>query len=150
MVKIGCCGFPVNLKRYVEAFSVVELQQTFYDPPEPKTALKWREQVPPYFEFTLKAWQLITHAPSSPTYKKLRRPIPEEKQKRYGFFRPTAEVMAAWEKTKEIASLVKARIIIFQSPASFEPSRENKNDMRQFFSRLDRHQILLGWDARGK
>jgi len=150
MIKIGCCGFPVSLKKYVENFSVVELQQTFYQPPEPKTALKWREQVPPDFEFTLKAWQLITHAPSSPTYKKLRQPIPEEKQKCYGLFRPTAEVMAAWEKTKEIASLVKARIIIFQSPASFEPSRENKNNMRQFFSHLERRQFLLGWEARGK
>ncbi len=112
-IKIGCCGFPVNKKTYIDSFSVVELQQTFYEPPEPRIALRWRQEVPDNFEFTLKAWQLITHTPNSPTYKKLRHPIPEDRQDSYGNFKPTPEVMAAWRKTKEIAEILKARMIIF-------------------------------------
>ncbi len=149
-IKIGCCGFPVSKKTYFKTFSVVEIQQTFYEPPEAKTALKWREEVPEDFEFTLKAWQLITHTPISPTYKKLKHSIPKDKQDCYGNFRPTSEVMSAWQKTKEIAEILKARIIIFQSPASFKLTSENKKNLREFFSRLDRGKFLLGWESRGQ
>lgn len=149
-IKIGCCGFPTSKKNYVNTFSVVELQQTFYEPPEPKIALKWRSEVPGDFEFTLKAWQLITHTPNSPTYKKLKHPIPKDRQDCYGNFRSTSEVMAAWRKTKEIAEILKARIIIFQSPASFKPTPENKKNLQEFFRHLDRDNFLLGWEPRGQ
>lgn len=149
MIKIGCCGFPVSQSRYVEKFSVVELQQTFYQPPEVRTAQKWRKEMPPQFEFTLKAWQLITHPPNSPTYKKLKQPIPKGRESCFGYFRPTDEVMAAWQKTKEIAHLIQARIIIFQSPASFKPTPENKKNMRCFFRQIERNAFLFGWEPRG-
>jgi len=70
MIKVGCCGFPVARKEYFKNFSLVEVQQTFYKPPRMETAFKWRSAAPPEFEFAVKAWQLITHAPSSPTYRK--------------------------------------------------------------------------------
>ncbi|MCK4617998.1 DUF72 domain-containing protein [Candidatus Aerophobetes bacterium] len=41
-VKIGCCGFPVGKNRYYERFPVVELQKTFYQPPQPAPVKKWR------------------------------------------------------------------------------------------------------------
>ena len=66
-VRVGCCGFPQPLGRYARTFPAVEVQQTFYHPPLPETLKKWRALVPAEFEFTLKAWQLITHEASSPT-----------------------------------------------------------------------------------
>ena len=57
---IGCCGWPEARARYFEHFPVVELQTTFYQPPSPELAEKWRSQAPPEFIFSLKAWQLIT------------------------------------------------------------------------------------------
>jgi uncharacterized protein YecE (DUF72 family) len=60
-VRVGCCGFPGGLARYGQTFSVAEVQQTFYQPPPLKTLEKWRTLVPGGFEFTLKAWQLMTH-----------------------------------------------------------------------------------------
>src|ERR671929_9964 len=56
---------------YVREFRVVEVQQTFYEPPRDATLLRWRRQAPLRFEFTLKAWQLVTHEASSPTYLRL-------------------------------------------------------------------------------
>lgn len=50
------------MREYFERFSIVEVQQTFYEPPARSTLLRWRESAPQGFEFTLKAWQLITHA----------------------------------------------------------------------------------------
>jgi len=53
-IKIGCCGFPVKHQEYAARFRLVEVQQTFYQPPLPATARKWRQEMPPNFDFTLK------------------------------------------------------------------------------------------------
>jgi uncharacterized protein YecE (DUF72 family) len=150
MIRTGCCGFPVSRARYFERFRVVEIQQTFYQPPEPSLARKWRGEAPSDFEYTLKAWQRITHGPSSPTYRKLRTRIPKSKERNYGSFKPTEEVRAAWERTLGIAEALNATVIIFQCPASFEPSSENKNNLRSFFKKIDRGRFALGWEPRGK
>ena len=93
-VKVGCCGFPRARSKYYDAFELVEVQKTFYKPPRLETARKWRAEAPSSFEFTLKAWQLITHHPSSPTYRKAGITVPPEERNRYGFFRPTDEHIA--------------------------------------------------------
>jgi uncharacterized protein YecE (DUF72 family) len=94
---VSCRGFPVRRFAYVRQFELVEIQQTFYLPPRSETLRRWRAEAPPGFEFALKAWKLITHRPTSPTYRRLRKPIPEQEHARYGAFRGTAEVQAAWQ-----------------------------------------------------
>jgi uncharacterized protein YecE (DUF72 family) len=149
-IKIGCCGFPVAKDKYYKNFDVVEIQQTFYQPPEEKTILKWREEAPEDFEFTLKAWQLITHEASSPTYRRLKLKIPESKKKNYGFFKPSDEVWEAWEKTEKIAQILKSKIIVFQCPPSFEPNSENKRNFEKFLKAITRKNYLLVWEPRGR
>jgi uncharacterized protein YecE (DUF72 family) len=148
-VKVGCCGFPRGMKHYFSQFRLVEVQQTFYKPPQIETAVKWRQAAPTDFEFTIKAWQLITHPPSSPTYRKAGWHIPPGKEKSYGCFKPSDEVMEAWQKTKEIAQAVRARIILFQCPASFVASGGNIDHMRQFFRSLGKDEFLFAWEPRG-
>jgi len=83
-VRVGCCGFSMARVEYYRRFPVVEIQQTFYNLPRIATAERWcREALacrprngPADFEFTMKAWQLITHEASSPTYRRLRKAIP--------------------------------------------------------------------------
>ncbi|MEW6214692.1 MAG: DUF72 domain-containing protein [Nitrospirota bacterium] len=148
-VKTGCCGFPVARQKYFRHFNVVELQQTFYQPPRLETAMKWRKDAPPEFEFTLKIWQLITHPPESPTYRKLNQAIPEKKKKYYGFFKPTDEVFSAWEEMNRIADVLKARAVVFQCPASFKPTGGNKQNLKRFFSSIERKDFYLVWEPRG-
>jgi uncharacterized protein YecE (DUF72 family) len=150
MIKIGCCGFPVSRKRYFELFPVVEIQQTFYQPPQVSLAQKWKREAPVDFEYTMKAWQLITHEPKSPTYKRLKSNIPKAMEKQYGSFKPTEEVQAAWETTREIADALAAKVIVFQCPASFVPDQENMKNLKQFFSRIKRGAHILAWEPRGK
>jgi uncharacterized protein YecE (DUF72 family) len=150
MIKVGCCGWAKSQKEYFENFSVIELQQTFYKLPDLKTAQKWREKAPRDFEFTLKASQLITHPPSSPTYKKAGLKIEEEKKDRYGFLRPTEEIFRAFEETSKIAKALDARIIVFQCPASFKPSEENKENLRIFFREIPRDDFIFVWEPRGE
>jgi len=147
--KVGCCGFAAAREKYYENFTVVEIQKTFYQPPQEKTAEKWRKEAPADFEFTLKAWQLITHPPKSPTYRKLKLQIPEKEKKNYGFFKPTDEVFQAWEKTEKIASILKAKVIVFQCPRSFQPTEENTKNLEQFFKKIKRKDYLFAWEPRG-
>jgi len=49
LLEIGCCGFPVARPKYFGEFSVVEIQQTFYNLPRMTTAEKWREEAPKGF-----------------------------------------------------------------------------------------------------
>jgi len=148
-IKVGCCGFATAQKTYFDLFKVIEIQQTFYQLPEIKTAEKWRSAAPPGFEFTMKAWQLITHVPSSPTYRRLRERIDPGKADRYGGFRPTREVVEAWKRTAEFAKTLGASIIVFQCPASFRPLEQNAKNMRTFFGEIDREGFTFAWEPRG-
>jgi uncharacterized protein YecE (DUF72 family) len=148
-IKVGCCGFAGAQKKYFELFKVIEIQQTFYQLPEIKTAEKWRMSAPPGFEFTMKAWQLITHLPSSPTYRRLRERIDPGKAERYGGFRATREVMDAWKRTAAFARTLGASIIVFQCPASFRPLAQNAKNMRAFFNKIDRAGFTFAWEPRG-
>jgi uncharacterized protein YecE (DUF72 family) len=136
-------------QEYYRTFPVVEIQQTFYKLPRTTTAERWRAEAPAGFEFTMKAWQLITHEPSSPTYRRLTKPIPIERRDRYGSFRPTEEVLGAWAQTKAFADALGATIIVFQCPPSFTPTAEHIANLRRFFSTVGRTGWRAAWEARG-
>jgi uncharacterized protein YecE (DUF72 family) len=148
-ITIGCCGFAESQEKYFAEFPAIEIQQTFYHPPGIETVRRWREKAPADFAFALKAWQLITHAASSPTYRRLRNPLSEKSKKNVGAFQATDEVWQAWETTRELAAALQARFIIFQCPASFAPSVENQSNLRQFFKKIARGNFQLVWEPRG-
>ncbi|MDZ7334429.1 MAG: DUF72 domain-containing protein [candidate division KSB1 bacterium] len=150
MLKIGCCGFSEARSKYFCEFKVVEVQQTFYQPPRLETLEQWRNEAPPEFEFTLKAWQLITHPATSPTYRRLKKPNSISNPANYGFFKATDEVFAAWEETRRCANALNAKLVIFQCPASFKPTDENIENMEKFFLEIDRPGLTLCWEPRGQ
>ncbi len=149
-VKVGLCGFVMARKKYFALFDLIEIQQSFYQMPKIETAEKWRRAVPAGFEFTMKAWQLITHEPSSPTYRRLGEIIDSSGFRYYGRFQATPEVLAAWRRTAEFGSTLGASIIVFQCPASFRPTEDNVKAMREFFGSINRASFQLAWEPRGK
>lgn len=134
MIRVGCCGWPVRREEYYRHFSLVEIQESFYNLPQLKTVERWRAAAPPEFEFVLKAPQLITHEPTSPTYRRLRKKLAEAEKKRYGAFKPTAEVHAAWKATLALAQALRSKIVVFQCPASFTPTPEHRENLGAFFN----------------
>jgi uncharacterized protein YecE (DUF72 family) len=148
-IRVGCCGFIVSQKEYFELFNLVEIQQTFYQLPRIQTAEKWGREAPEGFEFTLKAWQLITHEAASPTYRRLGRRIPAGALDRYGCFRLTPEVEQAWEQTSAFAQILGAAAVVFQCPASFRPTEQNVSNMREFFTKMERGDFRFAWEPRG-
>lgn len=60
----GTRGFRAadELAYYAEHFETVEVNSTFYRPPEAATTARWVAHTPPGFEFSLKLHQRFTHA----------------------------------------------------------------------------------------
>lgn len=154
-IKVGCCGFPIPRAEYYRRFPVVEIQQTFYNLPRVQTAARWRQDslaggAAPNFEFTLKAWQLITHEATSPTYRRLRAAIPESDRALYGSFRPTDAVFEAWARTASVARALGARVVVFQCPTRFTPTKQHAENLRAFFRAADRTGFVTAWEPRGE
>lgn len=148
-LRVGCCGWTEAQSRYIEHFRVIELQSTFYEPPTPKLAARWRSIASADFHFSMKAWQLITHTPSSPTYRRLKSQLSAREHSLYGSFRPTEQVWLAWERTREIARVLEAKVIVFQCPKSFLPTAVNLRNMKTFFRNIDRGEHSIAWEPRG-
>ena len=148
-ILVGCCGWQQARARYFEQFPVIELQDPFYQPPSVELAAKWRREAPARFRFSLKAWQLITHAASSPTYRRLKEKPAADRLAACGFFRRTPEVAGAWQRTLAVARELAAEAIVFQCPASFTETSANLANLDSFFTQADRDGRLFAWEPRG-
>ena len=148
-INIGCCGFRSSRDSYYTLLPAVEVQHTFYQPPQTRTLEKWRAEAPADFVFTVKAWQLITHQASSPTYRRLKRELTESEREGCGSFQPSNIVKEAWEVTRECARALNARAVLFQCPASFRPVKANIENLRKFFRKLKPKSFNLCWEPRG-
>lgn len=142
--------FTMAAEDYVQTFPLVEVQQTFYQPPRIETLERWRAIAPPEFEFTLKAWQLITHEARSNTYRRLKRVLSEEEKQGCGAFRWTPIVEEGWKTTLRCATVLRATAVLFQCPASFRPTDENVDRMHHFFRMIGPVEGLRYlWEPRG-
>lgn len=151
MIKVGTCGWSARGGRqaYFKYFKVIELQETFYALPREEIAKRWRSQAPPDFEFTVKAFQAITHPPSSPTWRRSGIKVSSRDLDKYGFFRVTEETLKAWEKTLAVCKALNTKVCVFQTPPSFGYSPENAENVEKFFTTIDRSGLAMGWEPRG-
>lgn len=156
MIKLGCCGwsyFRVNdfledyrdvnpeekdwkeiydhkVQAFADFFHLVEVNNTFYNLPQVKTAKKWKRlarEVNDDFEFTVKASKVITHKDRFASNKSVEK----------------------FKEVKTIAQALDSQLILLQTPPSFGPSQENKEDLDSFFSQIDRGNFKLVWEPRG-
>ncbi len=149
MIFVGCCGFCMSRQKYYTIFDVVELQETFYDPPDPEKLRRLAGEAPPGFVFAMKAWQAITHPLDSPTWKRTRVVPDKSLSDRYGFLRPTKEVFDAWERVVEGAKALNAKVVVVQTPPSFGYTEENYRNALEFFASASTQSFLIGWEPRG-
>ncbi len=147
--KIGCAGFSMKLSEYFREFNLVEVQETFFDPPKERTLARWRKAAPVGFAFSLRAWQLITHPATYPGYQRIRRSWDAPARDRFGFFQPGEQTLWAWEVVQRAAEILGARAVVFQTPASFTPTRGNRENLRRFFTTIERGAYHLVWEPDG-
>ncbi|MBS7609780.1 DUF72 domain-containing protein [Candidatus Bathyarchaeota archaeon] len=149
-MKVGCCGFAIKggMRAYFKTFRLVELQSTFYKLPKPETAKRWREKAPEGFEFTMKAFQGLTHPTTSPTWRRAGFKPDPSMASRIGFLKPSEENFLFWEKTRHIAKVLGAKIIVIQCPPTFAYSEGSVSDLRSFFNSIRRDGLLLALELR--
>ncbi|MBI4051016.1 MAG: DUF72 domain-containing protein [Elusimicrobia bacterium] len=127
----------------------MEINSSFYQPPRPATAEKWAKEAPSSFQFSVKAWQVITHPASSSTYRRMTATVPEKKKPHLGHFQDTEEVWEASSATLRTARILKAKFVLFQTPSSFYPNANSTRDMYRFFKKIPRGDFLFVWEPRG-
>lgn len=149
-IRIGTCGFAEAQDKLFSDFSLLEVQKTFYQPPKVKTAKRWRRTAPSDFVFTVKAWQLITHESSSPTYRRLTESLSDEERAQCGRFQWNDTTRMAWDRIQRIADELEAPAILFQTPKSFEPTNGNLSNVRTFLSQADRDGRTIVFEPRGE
>jgi len=133
-------------------FSIVELQNTFYDLPDISWFEALRKEAPENFIFSIKAWQVITHPSKSPTWKRIKQTLYGNIDN-YGWLKPTKENFNAWNRIIEAARTLNAKFIVIQTPPSLPYTSESVKWIREFFSQIKPitpKGIHVGWEPRGE
>ncbi len=118
-----------RLRFYAERFSVVEVDSTYYTPPNERNSALWAARTPAGFTFNVKAFSLLTKHPTRPSalYKDLR---PETSKNVYLDDLPTQAVDQVWERffsaLDPLRDAGKLGAVLFQFPHWFPISKANK------------------------
>ena len=148
MIKVGCAGYPIGRDRYWRSLSFVETD-TGKGLPKLETLASWRADIPHGGEAALQALRTITHGPEDRGFPASSRKLPKNRQAMCGSFRESLEVHEAWMATKASAEVLGARIVVFESPPSFQPGSDRLRDMYRFFKNAARGKLAFVWHPRG-
>ena len=119
-----------RLQFYASRFPIVEVDSTYYTPPNERNSELWAARTPAGFTFNIKAFSLLTQHPTRPTalYKDLR---PEDARGNlYAKDLDQAVVDQVWERflsaLEPLHQAGKLGALLFQFPQWFPISRANK------------------------
>jgi uncharacterized protein YecE (DUF72 family) len=120
-----------RLAYYAGRFPLVEVDSTYYTPPNERNSVLWAERTPPGFTFNVKAFSLLTQHPTRPAalYKDLRPDT--DKKNVYPHDLPAATVDKVWERflsaLEPLREQGKLGALLFQFPQWFPIGTRNKN-----------------------
>lgn len=120
---------------------LVEIQDTFDEIPPIEDAARWRRS---RRNFSIVAWQVITHPRSSPSYRKLRSPIPEHAA--VGLFTHSRWTDEARERTKAFAHALGARAVLIRTPPAFRATPEHEARLENFVALASRPGLTVAWE----
>jgi uncharacterized protein YecE (DUF72 family) len=128
-----------RLAYYARQFPLVEVDSTYYGPPNEQTTKLWAERTPAHFTFNIKAFSLLTGHPTkvSAIYKDLR-PETEKKNVYPGDLPPQAYEEIWTRFLAALDPLVQAEklgALLFQFPPWFGIRKSNKEYMLEVAAR---------------
>jgi uncharacterized protein YecE (DUF72 family) len=147
-----------RLRFYASRFPLVEVDATYYAPPDANVARRWVERTPSGFVFDVKAFGLLTghavRADRLPPW--LRGRLPDDLRAKSSFYRssvPEDVVEAVWQLHRDaLAPLREAGrlgAVLFQFPHWFVPSRENRAYLRELPARLPGMRVAVEFRGGG-
>lgn len=116
-------GTTNELEYYSQFFSTVEINSTFYRPPNPGYAYNWARRVPAGFLFSVKLWQKFTHPRM---YKEATGETAAISQEDIDLFKQGIEPLV---RQKKLGAIL----------AQFPPSFKNDDFGRQILGAVARH-----------
>lgn len=141
-----------RLRFYADNFPIVEVDSTYYFPPNTKTAALWVERTPKDFTFHIKAYSLLTQHPTRPNslYKDLQDLIPaahKDKRMLYATHLPQDAVDEVWRRFAEalmpLHSAGKLGVVHMQFPEWFIPGSESRNYIVECTERLPDYRVAV-------
>jgi len=148
MITVGCAGYPIGRDRYWRSLSFVETD-TGKGLPKLETLAAWRSDIPHGGEAALQSLRTITHGPEDRGFPASARKLPKNRQQLCGSFRESLEVHEAWMATKASAEALGAKIVVFETPPSFQPGSDRLRDMYRFFKGIARGKLTIVWHPKG-
>lgn len=119
-----------RLDYYAQQFPLVEVDATYYAPPNERNSALWVARTPPEFTFNVKAFSLLTQHPTKPgaLYKEIR---PDTTKNVYLKDLDQAAVELVWDRflaaLEPLYAAGKLGAILFQFPQWFPIGRANKH-----------------------
>ena len=136
-----------RLRYYAEQFPLVEVDSTYYTPPNERNSELWAARTPDYFRFNVKAFSLLTQHPTrvDALYKDLR---PEtDKRNVYAKDLDSKVVDEVWARfLSALAPLDEAGklgTLLFQFPQWFTIRRSNKDYLLECKERASPYRICV-------
>ncbi|MGC8678552.1 MAG: DUF72 domain-containing protein [Fervidicoccus fontis] len=151
-ILIGVCGFPKSLSTVFSSMDIVEIQQSFYEPLSQRRIESLRKSNKYNREISLKVWQVVTHPPQSPTWKKMKKK-PEGELSNYGYLKPTEENLKALNLSLSQAKELNAFAAVLQTPPSMPYNVGHLENILEFFRQAiemsEKMGVFLIWEPRG-
>jgi uncharacterized protein YecE (DUF72 family) len=141
-----------RLRFYAEQFPLVEVDSTYYTPPNERNSELWAARTPAYFRFNIKAFSLLTQHPTRPSalYKDLRESLPEDlagKRNLYAKDLDTKVVDEVWERFLSALTPLhhagKLGALLFQFPQWFTIRRSNKDYLLECKERVAPYRLCV-------
>jgi uncharacterized protein YecE (DUF72 family) len=136
-----------RLRYYAEQFPLVEVDSTYYTPPNERNSELWAARTPAYFRFNMKAFSLLTQHPTrvDALYKDLR---PEtDKRNVYAKDLDGKVVDEVWERflsaLEPLHAAGKLGALLFQFPQWFTIRRSNKDYLLECKERAAPYRICV-------
>lgn len=136
-----------RLAYYASQFPLVEVDSTYYTPPNERNSELWVTRTPPGFTFNVKAFSLMTQHPTRPTalYKDLR--LEGATKSLYPKDLDAATVDAVWERflaaLQPLQAAGKLGAILFQFPQWFPIGKRNKHYLLECKRRCEPMRICV-------
>ena len=121
-----------RLAYYAAQFPLVEVDSTYYTPPNERNSELWVQRTPPGFTFNIKAFSLLTQHPTRPSalYKELRPEGADPKKNLYAKDLDPKVVDQVWERflaaLEPLHEAGKLGAVLFQFPQWFPIGRATK------------------------
>jgi uncharacterized protein YecE (DUF72 family) len=136
-----------RLAYYAGRFPLVEVDSTYYTPPNERNSVLWAERTPPGFTFNVKAFSLLTGHPTRPgaLYKDLR---PDTAAKNV-YLKDLDEqtVEAVWERFRSALAPLhdagKLGALLFQFPQWFPIGKRNKHYLLEVTERAAPYRVAV-------